>query len=131
MQPQTPRRTAQTFTPTATKGGDKLDGSLKAEYSIAKGMKTEVTLATSGVLKCVFEASDAIMKGMTCSMEGETVAPGKSGMLSSGLTSVDYKSGPLRCKGSYDFYKGDLVGAPRPTHPSGSPERRRRRGAAL
>jgi voltage-dependent anion channel protein 2 len=98
-----------TFTPTATKGGDKLDGSLKAEYSIAKGMKTEVTLATSGVLKCVFEASDAIMKGMTCSMEGETVAPGKSGMLSSGLTSVDYKSGPLRCKGSYDFYKGDLV----------------------
>merc|ERR1711865_575008 len=31
------------------------------------------------------------------------------GLLSSGLTDVNYKTGPFDCKASYDFYKGDLT----------------------
>jgi voltage-dependent anion channel protein 2 len=98
-----------TFTPSATKSGDKLDGSLKTVYGVAKGMEAEVNLSTSGVLKCTFEAVDAIAKGMTCKIEGETPAPGKGGLLSSGLTELVYKTGPFRCQGSFDFYKGDIV----------------------
>jgi voltage-dependent anion channel protein 2 len=98
-----------TFTPSATKSGDKLDGSLKTVYSISKGMDTEFNLSTSGVLKCTFEAADAIAKGMSMKVEGETPAPGKGGLLSSGLSEVVYKTGPFRCQASYDFYKGDAI----------------------
>eukprot|EP00964_Phaeocystis_antarctica_P147399 scaffold113966_cov63-Phaeocystis_antarctica.AAC.8 len=72
-------------------------------------METEVTLATSGVLKGTFEAANVIAKGLVVKMECETPAPGKSGLLSSGLTDVNYKTGPFDCKASYDFYKGDLT----------------------
>lgn len=98
-----------TFTPSSTKSGDKLDGSLKTVYAVGGGMETEVNVSTAGVLKCTFEAADVIAKGMTCKLEGETPAPGKGGLLSSGLTEVVYKSGAIRCQTSYDFYKGDLV----------------------
>ena len=99
------------FTPKATKNDTKLDGNLAAKYVIGGGMETEVTLATSGVLKGTFEAANVIAKGLVVKMECETPAPGKSGLLSSGLTDVNYKTGPFDCKASYDFYKGDLTGA--------------------
>ena len=104
----------QVFTPKATKNDTKLDGNLAAKYVIGGGMETEVTLATSGVLKGTFEAANVIAKGLVVKMECETPAPGKSGLLSSGLTDVNYKTGPFDCKASYDFYKGDLTGAPPP-----------------
>jgi len=98
-----------TLTPSATKGGDKLDGSVKAEYGIAKGMKTEMELATSGVMKCMFEAADVIAKGMVCKVDAATPAPGKAGFLSSAAFEAVYKTGPARCQASYDLYKGDLT----------------------
>jgi voltage-dependent anion channel protein 2 len=97
-----------TFTPSSTKSDKGLDGSLAAKYSIAKGMDTELTLNTAGVFKCTFEAAKVIA-GMNVKVEGETAAPGKPGMLSSGMTEVDYTTGPLKCKASYDFYKGDVI----------------------
>jgi voltage-dependent anion channel protein 2 len=97
------------FTPKATKNDTKLDGNLAAKYVMGGGMETEVTLATSGVLKGTFEAANVIAKGLVVKMECETPAPGKSGLLSSGLTDVNYKTGPFDCKASYDFYKGDLT----------------------
>ena len=113
--PRFARVLPQVFTPKATKNDTKLDGNLAAKYVIGGGMETEVTLATSGVLKGTFEAANVIAKGLVVKMECETPAPGKSGLLSSGLTDVNYKTGPFDCKASYDFYKGDLTGAP-PSH---------------
>ena len=109
--PRCARVLPQVFTPKATKNDTKLDGNLAAKYVIGGGMETEVTLATSGVLKGTFEAANVIAKGLVVKMECETPAPGKSGLLSSGLTDVNYKTGPFDCKASYDFYKGDLTGA--------------------
>ena len=112
--PRCARVLPQVFTPKATKNDTKLDGQLAAKYVFGGGMESEVTLATSGVLKGSFEAANVIAKGLVVKMECETPAPGKSGLLSSGLTDVNYKTGPFDCKASYDFYKGDLTGAPAP-----------------
>ena len=112
--PHCARVLPQVFTPKATKNDTKLDGKLAAKYVFGGGMESEVTLATSGVLSGTFEAADVIAKGLVVKMECETPAPGKSGLLSSGLTDVNYKTGPFDCKASYDFYKGDLTGAPAP-----------------
>jgi voltage-dependent anion channel protein 2 len=99
--------TGITFTPKATKGS-KLDGSLAAEYIIGGGMKTEVTLLTSGVIKGMFEAANVLAKGLTVKAECETPAPSKGGILSSAVCDADYKTGPFNCKGTYNLYKGDL-----------------------
>lgn len=98
-----------TLTPSATKAGDKLDGSVKAAYSVAKGMDAEATLSIpKGVLKCSFEAADQIMKGSTCKIEAETATGGK-GMFSSALAEMSYKTGPFKCLASYELFKGDLT----------------------
>ena len=122
--PHCARVLPQVFTPKATKNDTKLDGQLAAKYVFGGGMESEVTLATSGVLKGSFEAANVIAKGLVVKMECETPAPGKSGLLSSGLTDVNYKTGPFDCKASYDFYKGDLTGAPAPSHSCRLPEQR-------
>ena len=59
----------QLFTPKATKNGAKLDGNLAAKYVIGGGMETEVTLATSGVLKGTFEAANLIAKGLVVKVD--------------------------------------------------------------
>jgi voltage-dependent anion channel protein 2 len=95
-----------TLTPSATKAGDKLDGSLKAAYSLAKGMDAEATLSIpKGALTCSFEAADQIMKGMTCKVEAEMPGAMK---LSGALAEVSYKTGPFKCLASYELFKGDL-----------------------
>ena len=114
--PHCARVLPQVFTPKATKSDTKLDGKLAAKYVFGGGMESEVTLATSGVLSGTFEAANVIAKGLVVNLECETPAPGKSGLLSSGLTTVNYKTGPFDTKASYDFYKGDLTGAPPPSH---------------
>ena len=114
--PHCARVLPQVFTPKATKSDTKLDGNLTAKYVIGGGMNTEVALKTSGVLKGTFEAADVIAKGLVAKMECETPAPGKAGLLSTGLTKFNYKTGPFDSEASYDFYKGDLTGAP-PTLP--------------
>lgn len=99
-----------TLTPSATKAGDKLDGSVKAAYSLAKGMDAEATLSIpKGALKCSFEAVDQIMKGANCKIEAETVAPGGKGMFSSALAEMSYKTGQFKCLASYELFKGDLT----------------------
>ena len=119
------RRVArQTFTPKATKGS-KLDGSLAAEYVIGGGMKTEVTLLTSGVIKGMFEAANVLAKGLTVKAECETPAPSKGGILSSAVCDADYKTGPFNCKGTYNLYKGDLSGEGLRRRYAAPPPRRR------
>ena len=73
--------TAQTFTPSSTKSGDKLTGQLAAKYTFAGGIESEATLTTGGVLSLTLEAVDAITKGLTATFDCETVAPGKAGHL--------------------------------------------------
>jgi len=100
-----------TFTPSATKGGDKLDGSLAAKYVFGGGVETEVTLASSGVLKANIEAADAITKGLKITFDAETAASGKASasLLSIGKTEFNYQTGPVDCKASYDYFKGDAI----------------------
>ena len=129
--PHCARVLPQVFTPKATKSDTKLDGKLAAKYVFGGGMESEVTLATSGVLSGTFEAANVIAKGLVVNLECETPAPGKSGLLSSGLTTVNYKTGPFDCKASYDFYKGDLTGAPPPSHSCRPPEQRGRAASLL
>jgi voltage-dependent anion channel protein 2 len=97
-----------TFTPSATKSGDKLTGSLEAKYRFPGNIEAEATLNTSGVLSTKFEAIDAIAKGMTATVECETPAPGKTGVLNSGKCTFNYKQEMYACKASYDYYKSDL-----------------------
>ena len=129
--PHCARVLPQVFTPKATKSDTKLDGKLAAKYVFGGGMESEVTLATSGVLSGTFEAANVIAKGLVVNLECETLAPGKSGLLSSGLTTVNYKTGPFDTKASYDFYKGDLTGAPPPSHCCRPPEQRGRAASLL
>ena len=129
--PHCARVLPQVFTPKATKSDTKLDGKLAAKYVFGGGMESEVTLATSGVLSGTFEAANVIAKGLVVNLECETPAPGKSGLLSSGLTTVNYKTGPFDTKASYDFYKGDLTGAPPPSHCCRPPEQRGRAASLL
>ena len=129
--PHCARVLPQVFTPKATKSDTKLDGKLAAKYVFGGGMESEVTLATSGVLSGTFEAANVIAKGLVVNLECETPAPGKSGLLSSGLTTVNYKTGPFDTKASYDFYKGDLTGAPPPSHSCRPPGQRGRAASLL
>ena len=101
---------SQTFTPSATKSGDKLTGGLEAKYRFPGNIEGEATLNTSGVLSTKFEAVDAIAKGLTATVECETPAPGKTGVLNSGKCTFNYKQEMYACKASYDYYKSDLSG---------------------
>ena len=103
---------SQSFTPCATKSGDKLTGSLEAKYMFPGNIEAEATLNTSGVLSASLEVVDAITKGLTASIECETLAPGKTGVLGSGKCTFDFKQDAFTTKASYDYYKGDFTGAP-------------------
>jgi len=111
---------SQTFTPKADKSGEKFAGSLAAKFPVP-GADAEVTLKTSGVVAAQVEAANLFTKGLTLTVDCETPAPGKAGLLSSGKGTVDYKSDALTCKASYDYYKGDLHGAPEPLRSGRSP----------
>ncbi|EOD21373.1 hypothetical protein EMIHUDRAFT_444491 [Emiliania huxleyi CCMP1516] len=94
-----------TFTPKADKTGDKFSGSLAAKSAVPGGADLEVTLKTSGVMSASLEAAN-MMKGLSLTLDCETPAPGKPGLLSSGKGTLDYKTDALTAKGSYDYYRG-------------------------
>jgi len=98
-----------TFTPTATKSGDKVDGTLKAAYKILPWIDGECTFGTSGSIAMSIEAANALTKGMTLTAECERAAPGKPGLLASANMICDYKAELFACKASYDYYKKDLL----------------------
>nr|ABI13166.1 putative outer mitochondrial membrane protein porin [Emiliania huxleyi] len=99
-----------TFTPKADKTGDKFSGSLAAKSAVPGGADLEVTLKTSGVMSASLEAAN-MMKGLSLTLDCETPAPGKPGLLSSGKGTLDYKTDALTAKGSYDYYRGDAHAA--------------------
>ena len=92
-----------TFTPTATKSGDSVSGTLKAAYPV-KGMgDLEATFGTGGSLEITAKMPDAFMKGLTVTAECAKAAPGKPGLLASANCIAEYKSEQLACKTSYDI----------------------------
>ena len=98
-----------TFTPTATKSGDAVSGSLKAAYPVMKGFDGEATFGTNGSLELQIEAADAITKGLTLTAECSKAAAGKPGLLASANLIAEYKSADFTCKTSFDYYKSDLL----------------------
>jgi len=100
-----------TFTPKAEKSGDKFTGSLAAKASVCPGADVELTLKTSGVVAANVEAANMFTSGLTLTLDCETPAPGKAGLLAIGKGTVDYKSDALTCKASYDYYKGEAHAA--------------------
>lgn len=79
------------------------------------GAEVEVTLKTSGVVAAQVEAANIFTKGLTLTLDCETPAPGKAGLLSSGKGTIDYKIDALTCKASYDYYKGEAHGEAQPS----------------
>lgn len=98
-----------TFTPTATKSGDSVSGSLKGVYSFLPWLETEVVIGTSGSVEATIEAADALTKGLKLIAECERAAPGKAGLLQSGNMVAEYTQETFTCKTSYDYYKKDLL----------------------
>ena len=97
-----------TVTPTATKSGEQVSGTLKAAYALAPWLDGEATFGTNGSLDLSLEAADNLLKGLTLTAECSRAAPGK-GFLASGNLIAEYKSESLACKASYDYYKTDLL----------------------
>ena len=95
-----------TFTPKATKKGDKVDGSLKAAYGLLPWLDCEATLGTGGSLELSLEAAK-LLEGVTVTAECATASNGK-GLLSSANLIAEYKSDLLSSKCSYDYYKDDI-----------------------
>lgn len=95
-----------TFTPSATKSGDKFAGQLATKYMFPGAIEGEATMSTGGTLAVTLENADSIAKGLTTTLECETAAPGKAGPLSSGKCVVDFKQDLFTCKASYDYYTG-------------------------
>ena len=56
-----------TFTPTATKSGDSVSGTLKAAYGLPYGIDSEATFGTNGSVSVSLEGSP--YKGLTCTAE--------------------------------------------------------------
>jgi voltage-dependent anion channel protein 2 len=98
-----------TFTPTATKSGDSVSGTLKAAYSILPWLDSECTFGTNGSVAMSLEAANALTKGLTMTAECERAAPGKPGLLASANLICDYKAEKFACKAAYDYYKKDLL----------------------
>ena len=96
-----------TFTPTATKSGDSVSGTLKAAYGLPYGIDSEATFGTNGSVSVSLEGSP--YKGLTCTAECDRAAPGKPGLLASANLIADYKTELFACKTSYDIYKMDLL----------------------
>jgi voltage-dependent anion channel protein 2 len=98
-----------TFTPTATKSGEAVSGSLKAAYSILPWLDSEATFGTNGSVSLSLEAANALTKGLTLTAECDRAAPGKPGLLASANLIAEYKTDVFACKTSYDYYKKDLL----------------------
>jgi len=94
-----------TFTPSGTKTGDKVSGSLAAKYGI-QGVDCEATLNTSGSVDLSCEGSP--VKGCTVTLDCTKPEPSKQGFLSSAKCTVDYKNDLLANKTSYEAYSGAL-----------------------
>lgn len=101
--------TGVTITPTATKSGDSVSGTLAAKYSFMPWLVGECTFGTSGSLSANIEAADALTKGLTLTAECERAAPGKPGLLQAANLIADYKQEAFTCKTSFDYYKMDLL----------------------
>jgi len=97
-----------TFTPSATKAGEKFSGSLASKYSFS-GCDSEVTLNTSGIVEASIEGSP--MKDLTAIFDCARPAPGKPGLLSSAKCTLDYKKESFTCKTTYEAYSGALHAA--------------------
>ena len=98
-----------TFTPTATKTGESVAGTLKAAYGILPWLDSEATFGTDGSVELSLEAADLVTKGLVLTAECERAAPGKPGLLASANVIAEYKSELLSCKTSYDLLKADLL----------------------
>ena len=105
-----------TFTPTATKSGESVAGTLKAAYPLKGVGDLEATFGTSGSLEASAKMPNAFMPGLTLTAECTKAAAGKGGLLASANCIAEYKSELLACKTSYDIYKADLLGARAPPH---------------
>lgn len=92
-----------TFTPKATKSGDKLDGTLTAKYMFPAKISGEAKIDTKGVLSTTFETA-ALAKGLTVTMDCEAPSAG-SAVLSVAKATVDYKQSMFTSKFSYEYYK--------------------------
>ena len=90
-----------TVTPTATKSGEQVSGTLKAAYALAPWLDGEATFGTNGSLDLSLEAADQLLKGLTLTAECSRAAPGKPALLASGNLIAEYKSELLSCKASY------------------------------
>jgi voltage-dependent anion channel protein 2 len=98
-----------TFTPTATKSGESVSGTLKAAYGILPWLDAECTIGTpSGSVALSMEADNALTKGLKLIAECERL-PSKPGLLQSANLIADYKSEMFACKTSYDYYKKDFL----------------------
>lgn len=98
-----------TITPTATKSGDAVSGTLAAKYNFMPWLEGEATFGTSGSVALKVEAADAVMKGLSLTAECDRQAPGKPGLLAAGSLTAEYKSELYSCKSSFDYYKQDLL----------------------
>jgi len=91
-----------TFTPVATKKGDKFDGSLAAKYGFPFAT-AEATLKTSGVVETSIETTK-LAPGVTATLD---VSTSSASLLASGKATVDYKHDLFGLKATYDWIKGD------------------------
>jgi len=99
-----------TLTPTATKTGDKVSGSLAAKYALMPWLTSEATLNTCGALDLTIEACDALSQGLTLTAECSATGKGNC-LLSKGTLIADYKTEVGTCKASYDYYSDTLTAA--------------------
>ena len=97
-----------TFTPTATKKGDAVSGTLKAVTPVPglPWLDSEAVFGTNGSVSLQCEAANALnMKGLTITAECDRAAAGKPGLLGSANLIAEYKSEAFACKTSYDAIK--------------------------
>merc|ERR1711957_947180 len=80
-------------------------------YKLDKTTTVKGKVDSDGKLFASFKQQLSPLTLLTLVSEVDTVNlnEGKSGLLSSGVTDLNYKSGPFDCKAAYDFYKGDLT----------------------
>ena len=98
-----------TFTPSATKQDNAVQGKLVANAPLPADATLELTLQTEGTVAATIEAADSILKNLTLSVDCETAKPGKAGLLGVGKATAEYKHDLFASKASYDYYKGDAT----------------------
>ena len=107
-----------TFTPTATKSGESVAGTLKAAYPLKGVGDLEATFGTSGSLEASAKMPNAFMPGLTLTAECTKAAAGKGGLLASVAAVVEeYRTArglqPLRLlvHGNDELAKTELASA--------------------